>query len=145
MSLMVLASFVVAGIGLIVATVHLTGGSADARLADDAAALTRFAQDFPDEHVEAILCTLDRRTAFLRLEGGRVGIVQAVGGKFLTRIVSAAVMSGAPRAENAQVTVRFRDFTWAGGTFTFDDAEDAQEVKAMFAGLRSRANWEQAA
>ncbi len=145
MSLVMLAAFVVAGIGLVVAAVHLTGGSAVASLADDAAAMARFAQDFPEQRVDAVRRTRDRRTAFLRLDGGRVGIVQSVGGKFLTRIVSATGVNGAPRARGADVTIRFRDFTWPGGTFAFEHDEDARAVEAMFAGLRSRAIWEKAA
>lgn len=145
MSLVVLAAFVVAGIGLVVAAVHLTGGSAVIGLDDDAAAVARFAQDFPEQHIGAVCRTRDGRTAFLRLDSGRVGIVQAVGGKFLTRIVSAAGVNGAPRARGAQVTIRFRDFTWPGGSFIFEHDEDARAVEAMFAGLRSRTIWEEAA
>lgn len=145
MSLVVLAAFVVAGIGLVVAAVHLTGGSSVATLADDAAARTRFAQDFPDLRASEVYLSQDRRSAFLGLGDGRVGVVQAVGGKFLTRIATAGSVACKPRAKGTQVTIRFRDFTWPGGTFTFERNEDASAVEAMFAGMRSRAIWDEAA
>lgn len=49
MSLPVLVALVVFGIALSVAAVHFTGGTRTATLADADQALSRFAQDFPDE------------------------------------------------------------------------------------------------
>ena len=145
MSLLVLAAVVVAGIGLIVAAVHLSGGSTGAVVADANAARECFALDFPDRTVRSVHLTRDRLSAFLALDDGRVGVVQVVGGKFLTRLASAASVVGAPRVRQDQVTIRFRDFTWPGGTFTFESEGEAEAVETIFARLRSRAIWDEAA
>lgn len=136
MSLTLLVVIVVAGIAGVVAAVHLTGGSALARLADEAAALERFARDFPDLRVRSVHRTQGGDAAFLALDDGRVGVVAAVGGKFLTRVVAGSDLAGAPRASRATVAMRLRDFTWPGGIFSFADAEQAEAVTAMFAALR---------
>jgi type II secretory pathway pseudopilin PulG len=127
MSLPVLVAIVVVGIALCVVAVHFTGGSRQAALeaAEDAA--RRFGEDFPDEAIRAIRLTSDKRTAFLELDGKRTGIVQAVGDRFLTRIFTPQDIS-AVTAEPGVVSIRFRDFTWAGGRFAFADADDAGKV-----------------
>ena len=89
MSLPVLVAIVAFGIALSVAAVHFTGGSKTATLTDVDQALRRFAEDFPDEAVQAIRLTADAKTAFLDLGRGRIGIVHSVGDCFLTRIVTA--------------------------------------------------------
>ncbi|MEP9371640.1 hypothetical protein [Mesorhizobium sp. KR1-2] len=128
MSLPVLVAIVVVGISLCVVAVHFTGGSKWATLdgADDA--LRHFQQDFPDEAVRKVRLTADRRTAFMELDGGRSGIVQTFGDRFLTRIVTPPDVVSASLAEPSVVSIRFRDFTWAGGRFAFADARDASAV-----------------
>lgn len=137
MSLMLLVIVVVAGIAAVVAAVHLTGGSRRATLADEAAARRRFGEDFPDLGVRAVHLTRERNAAILVLEDGRIGIVQAVGGKFLTRKIAGADLAGAPRASSSAVSVRLRDFTWPGGVFAFAGQEEAKAVEALFAALHA--------
>lgn len=136
MSLALLAVMVVVGVSGVVLLVHLTGGSKPARLAGEAAALARFAADYPDLDVRSVHLTAGRDAAFLALGDGRVGIVQAVGGKFLTRVVSGSDLAGAPRASGATIMLRIRDLTWPGGIFTFAADGDARTVEAMLAALR---------
>ncbi len=142
MSLGLLVIMVVAGIGAIVAAVHMTGGSVRAELSGDEAARRRFAEDFPDLVAASVWLTKDRRAAILGLEDGQVGIVHALGGKFLTRLVIAGDLVGTSRASNDTVSVCLRDFTWRGGVFRFAGAEEARAVAAAFAGLRKVPLWE---
>lgn len=141
MSLALLVVIVVAGIVAVVAAVHLTGGSRKAQLAGEDMARARFAEDFPDAVVRSVHFTEDRHAAFLDLAGG-VGIVQAFGGKFLTRLVTAADLASPPRATGSSITVRFRDFTWSGGLFEFGSGETAAEVERMFTAVRQSGIWE---
>jgi hypothetical protein len=127
MSLAILVPVVAIGIALVVAAVHFTGGSREAALAGEEEAGRRFAQDFPDERIEHVWLTQDGRSAFLQLRDGRVGIVQGVGGRFLTRIVAAGELTIAQRAA-ATVSLRFRDFTWSGGEFMFPSDREAEAV-----------------
>lgn len=139
MSLGLLVAMVVVGVSGVVLIVHLTGGGAPARLAGEAAARERFAFDFPDPGVRSVHLTRAGEAAFLALEDGRVGIVQAVGGKFLTRLVAASDLAGAPRATDSTLALRLRDFTWPGGVFTFDGSSEARAVEALFLAMRGRA------
>lgn len=142
MSLTLLVIIVVAGIAAVVIAVHLTGGSARAQLDGQEAARKRFAEDFPDLVPASVWLTKDRCAAILSLNGGRIGIIHALGGKFLTRLVTADDLVGTPRANDAIVRVRLRDFTWRGGVLAFDDVEEARAVETAFAALRKAALWE---
>ena len=126
MSLPVLVAIVVLGIALSVAAVHFTGGSKTATLTDVDQALRRFAEDFPDEAVQAIRLTADAKTAFLDLGRGRIGIVHSVGDCFLTRIVTADDTKVSSSDEGSTILMRLTDFTWKGGRFRFASATDAQ-------------------
>lgn len=127
-SLPILAVMVVFGITLAVAAVHFTGGSRLARLADAGAALERFAVDFPDLKPAATHLTTDGGTAFLDLGQGRTGVVQVIGDRFLTRIVTPADIDFADLEQGEALALRFRDFTWRGGRFVFADAASARTV-----------------
>ncbi|TJV05889.1 MAG: hypothetical protein E5Y12_06970 [Mesorhizobium sp.] len=128
MSLPVLVVLVVFGIALSVAAVHFTGGTRTAMLAGADQALSRFAEDFPDEVAAKVQLTADARTAFLDIGRGRIGIVHSVGDCFLTRIVTAADVSVSNSDETNTILVRLADFTWKGGSFRFASAGDAQAL-----------------
>ena len=130
MSLPVLVALVAVGITLMVFAVHWTGGSRLAVIADEAQAQARFADDHPDDRVEAVHITADRADAFLLLADGRVGIVHRVGDMFLTRTVSAA--DGLhPEVKGASLGLAFDDFTWRGGTFVFRSESEARGIAQM--------------
>lgn len=126
MSLPVLVAIVVFGIALLVAAVHFTGGSRKARLADARQARDRFAQDYPDEQAVSVRLTSDSQTAFLELGRGRLGIVQAIGDCFLTRLVIPEDVAVLTAADAHAINLRLADFTWKGGRFIFADAADAK-------------------
>ena len=132
MSLGLLAILVVIGVSGVVLVVHLTGGSRRARLEDEATARARFGVDYPDLAVMAVHPTHEGDAAFLALEDGRVGIVAAIGDRFLTRVVGAADLAAPPRVAGVVLTLRLRDFTWPGGAFTFAGEGEARAVAALF-------------
>ena len=142
MSLTLLVVIVVVGIAAVVLAVHMTGGSSRAVLQDADAAVRRFQEDFPDARIDHVLLTADGSAAFLRIVPGRIGVVQAVGGRFLTRMVSTADLASRPRATGSEITVRFRDFTWPGGCFTFSGEESAKAVEELFLTQRKAGRWE---
>lgn len=130
MSLPVLVALVVVGIALSVLAVHFTGGSKIATLAGADQALSRFADDFPDEKAGAVRLTADSRTAFLDLGQGRCGIVHSVGDCFLTRIVTPHDVPAVDVDEAGAITLKLADFTWKGGRFAFTDKADAKAIAA---------------
>lgn len=131
MSLGLLVVMVVVGVSGVVLIVHLTGGSRRARLADEAAARARFGVDHPDLAIVAVHLTKEGDAAFLALDDGHVGIVAAIGDRFLTRLVRAPDLAAPPRVAGAVLLLRFRDFTWPGGSFTFDREDEARAVAAL--------------
>ncbi|WP_352628027.1 hypothetical protein [Mesorhizobium sp. M0496] len=121
-----MVAIVALGIALSVAAVHLTGGSKTATLAGADQAMSRFAEDFPDEKVTLVRLTADARTAFLDIGLGRIGIVHSVGDCFLTRIVTPEDVAVLNFGDVNTVSFRLADFTWKGGCFRFASAADAQ-------------------
>lgn len=134
MSLPILVAMVVVGISAVVAAVHLSGGSARARLSGADQALQRFAADFPEVPGRAVLLTEDNRTAFLLLDNGSVGIVHGIGDRFLTRIVTSADVVAVTVGDAGTVSLSLRDFTWRGGDFRFADNAAAETIMAAFSG-----------
>ncbi|MDH6229707.1 hypothetical protein M2281_000279 [Mesorhizobium soli] len=134
MSLPVLIAIVVVGIALCVAAVHFTGGSKQATLAAEDDAMRRFGEDFPDETIFRVRLTEDRRTAFLVLDGNRTGIVQTIGDRFLTRIITPPDIDSIEFGRSAKLSIRFKDFTWGGGQFAFGAAHDAGAVLQALGG-----------
>jgi hypothetical protein len=143
MPLPLLVVIVVVGIAAVVFAVHMTGGSRSVTLRDEAAARERFAVDHPEIAVTRVWLTADRTAAVLDLGGGTAGLVHAIGGKFLTRIVGAEDLAGAPRASGDRLALRLRDFTWPGAVLNFDRSDDASAVEALFARQRSLDLWKE--
>jgi hypothetical protein len=133
MGLPVLVVLVVVGITAIVLAVHLTGGSRNVALADEAAARARFGLDHPREQPTVLCLTRTGDAAFLELGTGRTGIVQSIGGHFLTRIVSSSDMVRVDRPSPDVLAVACRDYTWRGGRFDFVSAEDARRIAERLA------------
>ncbi|MBX3574903.1 MAG: hypothetical protein KF694_21345 [Mesorhizobium sp.] len=133
MSLPVLAALVVIGVGMIVAAIHFTGGSRGASLATPDAARSRFAIDFPSLTIGRTHVTIDRRSAFLEVAEGRVGLVHAVGAKFLTRLYGPADVTSLRRSGESAVLIRFSDFTFPGARFEFENSADADRVAHILA------------
>lgn len=132
MSLPVLAALVVVGVGMIVAAIHFTGGSRGASLDTPGAARERFAIDFPNLAIGRTHVTLDRRSAFLELADGRIGLVHAVGARFLTRLYGPMDVASLRRSGPSAILIRFSDFTFPGARFEFENAADADRVAQLF-------------
>jgi hypothetical protein len=130
MSLPVLLAMVVIGISAVIAAVHLSGGSAQARLPGTDQARQRFATDYPEATVSTVFVTEDEGTAFLLLGDGAVGVVHGIGDKFLTRIVASADVVALNAPDERTLSLRLRDFTWKGGDFRFAGDEAAAALAA---------------
>lgn len=130
MSLPILVALVVVGITAAVLAVHLTGGSKLSVIEDADHAARLFLADFPNERLGPALLTTERQSAFMDLSGGRIGIVQAFGDGYFTRIVTAGDVASVRVQDPAVMTVRFRDFTWTGGHFRFAERAVAEALAA---------------
>ena len=130
MSLPILVAIVVVGIALTVAAVHFTGGSKVSTIADAEHARQLFFADHPDARPGRVEMTVDRHSAFLELPGDRIGIIQSFGDGFFTRIVSSGDIAQIRLREPATLSIRFRDFSWTGGHFTFAAESTARSLHA---------------
>lgn len=133
MGLLLLVAIVVVGIAATVLVVHFTGGSKRAAIAGEDHARDIFKAEHPDLLAGNVAVTKDGQSAFLALPGDNLGVVHVLGDGFFTRIFSRKDVGRAAFAEPATVSVRFRDFSWTGGNFTFDDATTARWVAAAVA------------
>lgn len=131
MGLPVLAALVVVGIALIVLAIHLTGGSRAATIADAEHARALLAADHPNAKALDVVVTADRRAAFLALHGGGVGLVHAIGLKYLTRIYAPGQVGTVRREGERTLVVRPGDFTFSGGRFAFADPAAADTVERL--------------
>jgi hypothetical protein len=130
MQLWQLGLLVAGGISLIVYLVHAAGGSRRAKLVNIQAALDRFAEDYPDMKPVGVYLTKDGSAAFLDLQNHTVGLVQAFGDCFLTRVIAATdvlKMSG----QDLRIKLDFSDFTFKGGMYDFAQASTQQSVQKL--------------
>lgn len=133
MSLPILVALVVGGISLIVLAIHLTGGTRNAALQTAAEAVARFTADFPEEIVSRAVIAGDGLSAFLELTGGRTGIVQSVGDRFLTRIEAPGDVV-VEKTAGSGLRLRTHEFSWAGGIYDFDSAVTRDEIARRLSG-----------
>ncbi len=87
---LVLGSVVLGGVTLVVALVHLGGGTRTVEL-DPAHARALFADDFPDLAVTSVMVADDRRAALLDLGDRGVGLVYSLGDGYVTRALAPGV------------------------------------------------------
>jgi hypothetical protein len=137
MPLEVLAIMVVAGLAFAIGAVHFTGASRPARVEDAEQAAARFTEDFPDCVPANCVITKDERAAFLELEPGRIGLVAAIGAKFITRIIGEEELKKLDEDKPGELVMRFRDFTYPAGRYRFNNEDDAQRVVAWLGGAKA--------
>jgi hypothetical protein len=140
MSLPVLVAVVAVGIAAIVLAIHLTGGSAIALIGSESIARARFAEDFPDEQIAAVHVTADRRSAWLELGQGRVGLVHSIGARFLTRLLGPADIVSVRRIGETGLLLRTGDITFSRGRFDFADASTAGQIASLLQPNDARSN-----
>lgn len=132
MSLPLLAILVVGGVSGILLAIHLAGGTRDVRLDAPDAAMQRFALDFPEAAPRAVILDAAGDAAFLDTDAG-VGLVQAIGDRYLTRLIDPgqAKMS---RPAPEHLALAFAETGLPPATYTFAGPADCERVAALLAG-----------
>lgn len=133
MSLAVLVIMVAVGIASVVAAVHWTGGTVTMKIDGSENALTLFAVDYPAERPVEVWLTEDGEAAFIDLGTNGMGIVAAMGDRFLTRVAGPGDIREISRPDGLSVQFDFADFTWRGGRFVFADTAEADAVASRLA------------
>ncbi len=134
MPLEFLAIMVAIGLALVIGAVHLSGLSRPARLADVDQARARFLLDYPDETVGEIVLGKDGNAAFISLSQGRIGLVHAMGDRFVTRILERRVVRAVERDGGEAVVLKLDDFTLPRERAVFSSAADAAKVSEWLSG-----------
>jgi hypothetical protein len=130
MQLWQLGLLVAGGISLIVYLVHAAGGSQKAKLVNIQAALDRFADDYPDIKPVGGYLTSDGTAAFLELPDRSLGLVQAFGDRFLTRVITATDVLKVS-AQDLRIRLEFSDFSFKSGTYDFAQKSTHQSVRKL--------------
>jgi hypothetical protein len=124
------------GVAFAFLATHFLGGSNRPRLNDDARAAAIFHQDFPETAIKLIIYSNDRRTAFLSLAQNRVGIVQGMGNKFLTRQIIPSEILLAEAIGATELKLGLSDFTLPRTKFSFANETSRNAVRNWLTGGR---------
>jgi hypothetical protein len=135
MPLELLAGMVVVGLALVIGAVHFSGLSKAARISGPDAAIARFLVDFPDEKPGEALVSADGKDAFIALAGNRVGMVHAIGDRYLTRILRAGMVRAVAASGDGVLELRLADFTLPRERARFATAGQASRVENWLKGM----------
>jgi hypothetical protein len=127
MSLEILVILVVVGVSAVVAAVRLSGVSRQRAIADARQAKSLFAARYPDELPRECLRASDEKAAFLLLPDGRIGLVSVFGARYVCRLFERKDIQFRQRGDE-EITLRFPDFGFPGGTYRFARVEDTQRL-----------------
>lgn len=128
MGLGTLIIMIMIGLPVAIFATHFAGGSSRPSLQTDEQTISIFHQDFPQEPIEHIIYSADRRIAFFPLEDNRTGVVYGFGNRFLTRELSPSDVISAQLTGPAGLKLVLRDFTWPASTFSFSDTTSRDTV-----------------
>lgn len=136
MPLEILGPLVICGITLTVLAVYFSGISKPAKLAGSAEAKSEFLLDYGEEQVKNAILTTDKSAGFLMLDQkNTVGLVEAMGSEFLTRLLSKGDIAGLELSEG-KLNVRYNDFTHKRHSYEIDNSKDATTIHDALMALK---------
>ncbi|MBL4891941.1 MAG: hypothetical protein JKX91_08975 [Rhizobiaceae bacterium] len=136
MPLEILGPLVICGITLTVLAVYFSGISKPAKLTGDAEAKSEFLLDYGSERVKSAILTADKSAGFLILDQkNTVGLVEAMGSEFLTRLLSRGDITGLELSED-KLNVWFNDFTHKWHSYTIENPKDAATIHDALMALK---------
>lgn len=135
MPLEILAPMVVLGIAFAVILVRFSGLSHRASLANKSQVREILTIDYPEESIHEIHLQKDGRTALATFESGKVGTINVMGAKFLTRKFSKGDVVSVTRTGNEGITARFNDFTHPREEFIGSDKNELDRLETIFENL----------
>lgn len=130
MPLEILVPLVVGGIALSIMLVRLLVNTPERLLETEQMVQEVFQADFPLERVDEVLISNDKRLALLKLaEDGRVGFVEVMGSKHVTRIWSASDIKNVETTGKKEFKIELSDFTLPRLTLKFSTAREAEKAQ----------------
>ncbi|MCF6321803.1 MAG: hypothetical protein L3J32_08570 [Rhizobiaceae bacterium] len=138
MPLELFAILVPLGIALIVLVVHYSGLSKKALLRDGAHAIDLLLEDYgAEKSTGSSILTIDNRAAFIELESGdRLGLVETMGDRFVTRILNHNDLGEYAFNNDNILSVKYHDFTHPAGTYKFGNDNIVSRVADWLKNLK---------
>lgn len=112
----ILLGLVVGGLTVTTAALHWMGWSETATLESAEAAAARFALDHPDHTVAEVVLADDGSAALLALEAGGIGLVTAMGDRFVVRTLQRGSLSSV-HSDPGQLILRLTDIAFPRARF----------------------------
>jgi len=118
------------GIALIVLVIRYSGLSKTARIKDGQNALEIFCRDFAGENASRVTTiSSDQSAAFIEIDQSRqLGLVEAIGDRFITRLLGVGDIAGFQQAGENSLSIRFRDFTHPKGHYQFNSQNELSNL-----------------
>ena len=131
MPLYIFLAAALAGCGLIAAYAHWLGRSARRRLTDAEEARQAFETACPDHEVHEVLISGDGHAALVTLKEGGVGLVYAMGGKWMARDLPAGSAKSLKRLDKNRLRLMLGDYTMPRFTFALSNDTEVERWTAL--------------
>ncbi len=128
-----LIAFSLAAIGMLAVLMHRMGYSASVTVQSEEAALRIYASEFPADRVQSVDLLADSAGALLVLASGQLGVIWAVGSKWLVRRIESGDLRAVEASQNT-VTIKFYSFSSPSMRLVLETEVQAQHWCELFVG-----------
>ena len=128
------------GIALIVLIIRYSGLSKTVQIGNSGNAIKLFLQDHGGENVSGTaIISMDKRAAFIEMDTpGQIGFVEAIGDRFITRLLGAGDIASFEQLDGNGLSVRFHDFTHPKGQYEFSNPRELSDLIAQLIRLEKQ-------
>ncbi|MCB1456706.1 MAG: hypothetical protein KDJ48_07960 [Nitratireductor sp.] len=134
MPLTILVPMILIGLALVAIAMRLLGLSKQASISAIGEAISVLRTDYPDALVEEAILASNGKAAILKLEDGSAGLVEAMGDRFITRILAQKDVRQVERKGECDLVLRLADFTLPRLTLTFAEPKAALKAATWLTG-----------
>ena len=131
MPLHIFLAAALAGCGLIAAYAHWLGRSVRRRLTDTEEAGHLFETACPEHEVHEVLVSGDGHAALVTLKEGGIGLIYAMGSKWMARNLPAGSAKSLKRLDENRLRLTLGDYTMPRLTFTLANEAEAARWTAL--------------
>ena len=131
MPLHIFLAAALAGCGLIAAYAHWLGHSARRRLTDKEEAGHLFETACPEHEVREVLVSGDGHAALVTLKEGGIGLIYAMGSKWMARNLPAGSAKSLKRLDENRLRLTLGDYTMPRFTFTLSNDTEVEHWIAL--------------
>lgn len=134
MPLTILVPMILVGLALVAIAIRLLGLSKDVSIPAIADAISLLRADYPDANIEEAILASNGKAAILKLEDGSAGLVEAMGDRFITRILAQKDIRQVERKGDCDLVLRLADFTLSRLTLSFAEPKAALKAATWLTG-----------